>query len=234
MDLDNSTTAEESGGSAYLQLDEIKVNGQALASVNETATSWTPKATGEGNVTYDVSVPGPVMLALSGIPINLGNETFNALHAKIPGATPMGPLINYPIPVYMMNVPCNTTAEVSLTFGGVDYPLRPEDWIWRDRDTPGEGCQSMIVNYPTQSAYIGTPFLQSVYTAFQFEKRQIGFAKVADGLPTRNVSVNGTVTVGVASATGTASGSSSAAVALHPSSVVAALAVLGVAAASLL
>jgi len=242
-------------GMVAVRLDGFKVNGEAVPPTNGTTVSWakpsgdgnmtsewTPKPLGDGNVTYDASVPGPVVLNIQGIVNPVGNETFYALHSKIPGAR-LAPnfFTNYqtpPPPLQFMYVPCDTNVTVTLTLNGTDYDLRPQDWIAQGPTSLDNNCTSMFVNAETLPPAIGISFLQSVYTVFQYDTKRVGFARLVDGLPTRNITENGTVTVDVPVPTPTgsspaASSPSSAADSRHPASVASVLAALALTAVSL-
>jgi len=196
-----NTTIEEDGG-VYVHFEGFKVNGERLAATNETLGP--PLRLGNRSILFDVSVPGPIYLIPTFSGFGLGNETFTALHAKIPGAQPIPKsTLLYAGIDQAMYVPCNTSVEITLSFNGHDYPLRPQDWISTNSSTPGENCMSMFINMPRVLNWVGAAFAHSVYTAVNFDTRQVGFARLADGLPTRNTTVNGTVTVDVPTATRT-------------------------------
>jgi len=230
-DINYLNITDMPSGSFAVHLDGFKVDGEPVPATEETITSWEP-APGGGNISFAANVPGPITIGM-GLLNNLGNKTFHALHAEIPGATPaaLGLLKDkIPYSVQYMNVPCDTNVTLSLTFNGIDYHLRPQDWIANASHTGlYNNCTSMFYSAEIMPPYLGISFLQSVYTVFQYDTKQLGFAHLVDGLPTRNVSANGTsyVDVPVPTVTGFPTASpSSAADTLHPTSLAAVLAAL--------
>ncbi|CAG8665279.1 9071_t:CDS:2 [Racocetra persica] len=95
-----------------------------------------------------------------------------AIHEKIPGA-----VFNSQNNIYI--IPCNTTAIVSLRFGGVDYAIPSRDLIFLPRT--GTDCISAIIPSefsPTADVWIvGQTFLKNVYSVYDVENKQVGFAR---------------------------------------------------------
>lgn len=113
-----------------------------------------------------------------------------AIHALIPGASRSGS--NFVLP-------CNTTAELQFTFSGVSYDISPEDYV---RPFPGPKCMSAIVGrqvFGKNEWLVGDVFLKNVYSVFDFDNSQIGFANASD--PTVDSEETGTASTTSATAT---------------------------------
>ncbi|KAA8649136.1 hypothetical protein EYZ11_011217 [Aspergillus tanneri] len=92
-----------------------------------------------------------------------------ALHGKIPGAKP------YSDTGYLL--PCDSTAEVNLTFSGVSYTISPKDYVGSKTN---DNCVSTIVGksiFGDDIWLVGDVFLKNVYTVFDFDKSRIGLAQ---------------------------------------------------------
>ncbi|RIB28153.1 aspartic peptidase domain-containing protein [Gigaspora rosea] len=94
------------------------------------------------------------------------------LHKQIPGS-----VYDNQDNVYL--IPCNTTAAVSLVFGGVGYKIPPKDLIFAPiSDTQ---CVSAIIPGdilpPLPIWLCGQTFLKNVYSVFDVGNKQVGFAQ---------------------------------------------------------
>ena len=241
-DINYMDVSTDDLGYVSVPLDAIKVNGEKLNHTIQSVNIGTGISTASTGVILNLGVPGPAVINVGSQWFNLGSETFKALIRKIPGSEAV---VGDDEITKFLSVPCNTNLEISLSFNGQDYAMRPQDWIAIDsRNTGDKNCMALFTNYPTDPTSLSTAFLQSVYTAWKFDTRQIGFGRLPDGLPTRNTTVNGTVTVDVPMPTHTyANGAngdtpsttptpSSPATALQPAFVAAILSALSVCAAS--
>ncbi|KAJ5711601.1 Aspartic-type endopeptidase ctsD [Penicillium malachiteum] len=96
-------------------------------------------------------------------------------------------------------IPCNSTANIELSFSGIKYSISPDDYIGA---TSTNGCVSTIVGYQSTGSndwLVGDVFLKNVYSVFDFDNGKIGFG-------TRNSTSapgNGTFTIPASTSTST-------------------------------
>lgn len=85
----------------------------------------------------------------------------------------------------MFTFPCQTTVQVALTFGGLDYTIDPVDFNGGAVDEAGETCLGAIFMLGDTSGsglpdvIAGDTFMKSYFSAFQLGtqgKPQVGFA----------------------------------------------------------
>ncbi|CAG8634422.1 41674_t:CDS:2 [Gigaspora margarita] len=89
-----------------------------------------------------------------------------AIHKKIPGSS-----FNEKQNLYI--IPCNTTAVVSLKFGGVNYEI-PSRYLTFDKLSKSQ-CISGIQT-GLDFWLVGQTFIKNVYSAFDVGRKKVGFA----------------------------------------------------------
>ncbi|CAG8449326.1 2360_t:CDS:2 [Scutellospora calospora] len=117
-----------------------------------------------------VSIGGIGSSALidTGTPIIVGNNVqVSNIHKNIPGSYWNGAL---------WWIPCNTTSVVSLVFNNISYKISPTELII-PAVSNGTLCQSTIQVAFDSIWIVGAAFLSNVYSVFDFDKMQVGFAE---------------------------------------------------------
>ncbi|RIB14472.1 aspartic peptidase domain-containing protein, partial [Gigaspora rosea] len=74
-------------------------------------------------------------------------------------------------------IPCDTTAVVSLKFGGVDYEIPARDLIYLP--ISGTQCLSSIMPgeiFGPNLWLVGQTFIKNVYSVFDVKNQKVGFA----------------------------------------------------------
>ncbi|GAA5997214.1 pepsin-like aspartic protease [Rhodotorula paludigena] len=81
--------------------------------------------------------------------------------------------------------PCEQTINVTMTFGGVEYPIDPEQFNAGSVDSRGRYCLGAIFALETTSTIsiiVGDAFLTGVYNAYRFtDPPAVGFAQLGSG-----------------------------------------------------
>lgn len=163
-----------------------------LPPVVSTEQNWL--FSGDGLKVDDAAVP--LSAALTFTPflapwVQLPASVAAALHQPIAGsyAVPVtsdqGDMVQYA-------VPCGTKNVITLTLGGVDYPIPASLWVKRNAGGDPNMCTSAFQTIPTAFGdgpyfmQLGTTFLSTVYTVMKLDVAndkpvQIGFAKTKCG-----------------------------------------------------
>ena len=98
--------------------------------------------------------------------------------------------------------PCSTDISLTLTFGGVNYPLSSTDFNAGAIDSKGETCLGAIFGSSNSGSstppfIVGDSFLKNVFAVFYADTPSVGFASLKDGTAQ-------TIATSTASATATA------------------------------
>ncbi|KAJ7049182.1 aspartic peptidase A1, partial [Mycena amicta] len=148
------------------------------------AQFWTLNLTSlkSQNVPVDITGSSPIASIDTGIYGVLGPPAIvAAMYAHVPGA-------NSPGNDGFWQFPCNTSVNVSVSFGGREWDITPAD-MNLGPTTPGSTiCNGAIlgqdVNFngsTTQIRWVfGVPFLRGVYSVFKQNPAQIGFAQLSE------------------------------------------------------
>ncbi|CAG8551207.1 25203_t:CDS:2 [Dentiscutata erythropus] len=119
-------------------------------------------------------------------------DTVNLIHSKIPGSV-----------LYQQGqdqawlIPCNTKSVVSFTFDNGSYSIDPAELVVYINDTSSL-CISGIQSNPYNFWLIGDVFLTSVYSVFDFDNYEVGFAVsriMANSNKTSNTAINSVLMV---------------------------------------
>jgi len=129
------------------------------------------------DVTYDgnsANVGGVLAYIDTGTTFIFGPEKLvEAFHSVIPGAESDNGMTYH--------VPCDSNAPLTFSFSGKAFEVSPKDWI-SPPNSDGT-CTSNIYGREVVkgSWLLGATFIKNVYTVFDKDQRQIGFAQHVDG-----------------------------------------------------
>ncbi|EIW76951.1 acid protease, partial [Coniophora puteana RWD-64-598 SS2] len=148
-----------------IDLTEITVQGQSVAvpagsSANAMIDSGTELIYGPANVVANV-------------------------YANIPGSQLIqsGGLQGY------YQYPCDVSVDISLSFGGVSWPISSTHFRWlTDNPNPGQCTGAFAPQSSDQLTawIIGDVFLKNVYAIFRYEPPAVGFATLSEVAPAEN------------------------------------------------
>jgi hypothetical protein len=106
-----------------------------------------------------------------------------AIYAQIPGSSPgSGDSEGF------YTYPCDTSVDVSLTFGGKSWPISPADFKMTQLNS-GLCVGAFFALQTGGSApnwIVGDTFLKNVYSVFRFNPPSVGFAALSDAAKAQN------------------------------------------------
>ncbi|KAF9164283.1 hypothetical protein DFQ26_001628 [Actinomortierella ambigua] len=107
--------------------------------------------------------------------ITLSPGEAEVFFSKIPGARPSSKGDG------QYAYPCDSSPTVSLTFGDRSFYITPDVFNKGFESEGGSYCVAAVVGDKSSkgSITIGAPFLMNVYTVFDFDNKQVGFASLA-------------------------------------------------------
>ncbi|KII95874.1 hypothetical protein PLICRDRAFT_170473 [Plicaturopsis crispa FD-325 SS-3] len=113
----------------------------------------------------------------TGTTLVLGNAAnVSAFYATIPGSKNATDTVG----AGFYTVPCDSIPEVSLTFGDTEFPISAETFNYGKASDNSSDCVGGIAEAQLGAFWVvGDVFLQNVYTSFNIEKSQVGFARLA-------------------------------------------------------
>jgi len=79
--------------------------------------------------------------------------------------------------------PCDTSVDISLSFGGASWPISSTDFQWlTDIPSPGQCTGALAAQGSDQPTawIIGDVFLKTVYAVFRYEPPAVGFATLSE------------------------------------------------------
>jgi len=103
-------------------------------------------------------------------------SSIDQIYAQIPGSTTWSGASGF------YQYPCNTTVNVSLAFGGANWPIDPSDFMFLQEGNVCVGAIASIADSTPDSFpswIIGDTFLKNVYTVFRYEPPSVGFAALS-------------------------------------------------------
>lgn len=164
------------------------------------------------DIGFDGKKPGAGALAYidTGTSFIFGpKDLTKKLHADIPNAASSDGIV--------YTVPCDTSKSLTITFSGVDYQIPPKDYV-SPKDSAGRCTSNVYGNEVVKGSWlVGDTFLKNVYSVFDRDNRQIGFANLGSGGSGPSQSASGpsstAATTGAAASGTTGSSSSSSVVA---------------------
>ncbi|KAI4207207.1 MAG: hypothetical protein LQ346_000701 [Caloplaca aetnensis] len=92
------------------------------------------------------------------------------LHSQISGSQQEGEIFN---------IPCASKALVQLIFSGVPYDISPADYVGDPISHGSSTCTSNFIGrrpFGPNQWLVGDVFLKNVYSVFDYDEKQIGFA----------------------------------------------------------
>ncbi|KAI7818474.1 aspartic peptidase domain-containing protein [Gamsiella multidivaricata] len=151
-----------------VQLDRGLLLRDAGTSASVVGTTWTVPGSDGSYAVIDSGSDG----------IYLPREMYDALFKQVPGSKQLAN--GY------WRVPCEGTLEFCMGIGGAVYRIPYEEWVKKsDLGTSGGlpgMCQAKVFGSSPGPVLLGTAFLRSVYTVFDFSRpgyERVGFAALA-------------------------------------------------------
>ncbi|KAJ7148036.1 aspartic peptidase domain-containing protein [Mycena crocata] len=198
VETENGSSEEESAGAFTFggvnsSLYSGDVDFLGLAAGSTALGLWMLDITTINVGGHSVSITPNATLAMFDTKLNAiyGPESeVRAIYAAIPGSSePVETIFQFP---------CNTTVNVSVSFGGQTWSIDPRDMNQGPVSGNTSQCYGAIGSMTgdqTPSWKFGIPFMKNVYSVFRESPPSIGFAQLstlAGGLGTPNASTSAT------------------------------------------
>ncbi|EUC58610.1 aspartic protease [Rhizoctonia solani AG-3 Rhs1AP] len=167
----------QSGSELYIGgINQDKYKGQ-ITYLPQIDHMWS--VAGSTSVDGEVKYAGPMIID-SGSSLILGpKESVWEWWGAIKGAKPCD-IIDC-IGTGYFSFPCNTPTSFHFTFNGQEFPITRKDLIWAKHPGQPLRCIGTVrVNDRIHNKWVlGIAFMKTVYTIFDMDNHQIGFAKTA-------------------------------------------------------
>ncbi|KAJ7220032.1 acid protease [Mycena pura] len=165
--LDHTNNGEVTFGG----VDETKFDPSTAVTIDSTSNGFWLTALGGVSVNGgDVSINSTVALMDTGTSLLIAPAAdAAAIHAKIPGAI-LQDSGSY-------TIPCDTTASVSLKFGGKQFEINPKDLLFASSGRTTGACTSGIGSFDDTKFLVGDTFLKNVYFSTNADDNTIMLAK---------------------------------------------------------
>ncbi|KAF5371349.1 hypothetical protein D9758_004184 [Tetrapyrgos nigripes] len=103
-------------------------------------------------------------------------DAVKELYAKVNGSQ------EYSAARGLWSYPCATPPNITFNWGGKDWPIKGEHLNLGHADNSGENCVGSIagqeLNLGDNVWLLGNTFMKNVYTTFNFDTNQVGFAEL--------------------------------------------------------
>lgn len=137
------------------------------------------------------------------------------IYSQIPGANPVSSGLFSSSSQGMYSIPCSSSVNVSLTFGGQQYSINPADMNAGALDSRGRNCLGGILGSDLGSGapgfIVGDVFLKNVFSVYQYSPAAVGFAALKGQAAQTASTTSGAVQVGSNTAAASSASASSGA-----------------------
>lgn len=134
------------------------------------------------------------------------------IYQSIPGASPVSSGLFSSSSQGMYAIPCSSSVNISLTFGGQQYAINSADMNAGALDSSGRNCLGGILGSDLGSGapgfIVGDVFLKNVFSVYQYSPAAVGFASLKGDAAQTASTTSGAVQVGTNTAAASASSSS--------------------------
>ncbi|PWN37492.1 Asp-domain-containing protein [Meira miltonrushii] len=134
------------------------------------------------------------------------------IYEQVPGANPVSSGFGSSSQG-MYSIPCSSSVNISLTFGGQQYSINPADMNAGALDSSGQNCLGGILGSDLGSGapnfIVGDVFLKNVFSVYQYSPAAVGFAALKGQAAQTASTTSGAVKIGSNTAAAASASSSS-------------------------